>query len=270
MKKNRFKVMGILLLFCLLLSGCSGNWKDYFYTEESLKREAQRALEEKYDEEFVIHDVWAVTQSAFEAMCSPKNDMDVVFEIALFKDGTGMYQDEYMQGIVSKQLSERVQAKLQKIFGNDCYVKANFYGGLPTIEDLIELHEGKVSVQECLKNITVEEYYKIDEIPRLGLWIIVNKETLSNNEEQIRAEYECLSTLFDNEPMQNAGCSCHFLNKDMLDECKSYFQKNDRGAGGFNSIVEEEAEFGFGYNDGTINKSFEDYNEIRKKAGINE
>jgi len=272
MKKNRFKVMGILLLFCLLLSGCSGNWKDYFYTEESLKQEAQRALEEKYDEEFVIHDVWVVAQSAFGAMCSPKNDMDVVFEVELYKDGSEMYRDEYVQGIVSKKMSERLYDKLKPFFGDDCYVKAHLYGLPPSIEKLMENYKGEEPPSlEYFKNLTVEEYYKLDEDPRLGLWIIVNKETLSNNKAQIKAEYECLSSLVDNEPMQNAGCSCHFLDKDRLDECKNYFYKMNKGdTGGFDSIVEEEAQFGFGYNDGIINKSFEDYNEIRKETGINE
>jgi len=215
--------------------------------------------------------VWVVTQSAFEAMCSPKNDKDVVFEIALFKDGTGMYRDEYMQGIVSKQLSERVQAKLQKVFGNDCYVKANFYGGLPTVEDLMELHGGKASVKDCLKNLTVEEYYKLDEAPYLALWIMVDKEKLDDSEEKIRAEYECLSTLFDNEPMQNAGCGCYFMDEDILEQSKNYLQKKDSATEKFRNIMEEEAsEFGFGYNDGAINKNFEDYNEIRKEVGINE
>ena len=248
MKKNRFKVMGILLLFCLLLSGCSGNWKDYFYTEESLKREAQRALEEKYDEEFVIHDVWTVTQSAFSAMCSPKKDMDIVFEVELYKDGSGMYKDEYVQGVVSKKMSERLYDKLKLVFGDDCFVKTHFYGFPPPIEKLMERYEGEKPSLEYFKNLTVEEYYELNEDPYLSLWIMVNKEKLDDSEEQIKAEYECLSLLFNNEPMQNAGCGCYFMDKDMLDECKSYFQKEDGGAGGFNNVVKEEVEFGFGYN----------------------
>jgi len=215
--------------------------------------------------------VWVVTQSAFEAMCSPKNDKDVVFEIALFKDGTGMYRDEYLQGVVSKQLGERVQAKLQKVFGSDCYVKAHFYGGMPTIEDLMESYEGKVSVKDCLKNITVEEYYKLDENPYLSLWIVVNKERLDNNEAQTKAEYGCLSELFDNEPMQEGGCGCYFVDERMLNECKNYFYKMNKGdTGEFNRIVEGGTEFGFGFDYGNIRESFEDYNEIRKEVRINE
>lgn len=60
--KGGIKVMGGLILIAvmwiILLNTVFTGWKNYFYTEGSLSRIAERLLEKKYDEEFIIHDVW--------------------------------------------------------------------------------------------------------------------------------------------------------------------------------------------------------------------
>ena len=260
----------VVLLFCLQMSSCSRNLKNYFYTEESLKRVAAKALKEKYGEEFEIYYAWTRDRTSFYVTCSPKSDMDVVFEAEVYKDGSGIHRDEYLQGVVSKQLSERIQAKLQGVFGNDCYVKAQFYGGLPTIDKLMETYEGEEVSDDYFKKITVEEYYQLDETPYLALWIFVNKKNLDGSEEQIEKEFECLSKLFVNEPMKEAGVSCYFVDENTLKECQEYLKKDNTTRGDFEYIVEDVIRFGFGFNDGAINKAFEEYNEIRKEVKTNE
>lgn len=282
MKKTKKKLMAVLLsfcmllvlivllLFCLLLSRWGKNLKNYFYTESSLKRVAAKALKEKYDEEFEIYYAWPRDQTSFYVTCSPKNDMDVVFEAEVYKDGSGVYRDEYLQGIVTKQLSERIQVKLKEVFGNDCYVKAHFYGGLPTIDKLMETYEGEEVSNDYFKKITVEEYYQLDETPYLALWIFVNKENLYDGEEQIREEFECLSKLFVNEPMKEAGVLCYFVDENMLNECQEYLKKDSTTRGDFKYMVEDVIEFGFGFDYGDIRESFEEYNEVRKEVKTNE
>ena len=282
MKKTRTKLIAVLLSFCLLLSvivlllfcltlyGCSKNLRNYFYTEESLKRVAAKALKEKYDEEFEIYYAWTRDRTSFYVTCSPKSDMDVVFEAEVYKDGSGVHRDEYLQGVVSKQLSERIQDKLQGVFGNDCYVKAHFYGGLPTIDKLMETYEGEEVSDDYFKKITVEEYYQLDETPYLALWIFVNKENLDGSEEQIEREFECLSKLFVNEPMKEAGVLCYFVDENMLNECQEYLKKDSTTRGDFKYMVEDVIKFGFGFDYGDIRESFEEYNEIRKEVETNE
>lgn len=48
----------IAVMWIILLNTVFTGWKNYFYTEGSLSRIAERLLEKKYDEEFIIHDVW--------------------------------------------------------------------------------------------------------------------------------------------------------------------------------------------------------------------
>ena len=282
MKKTRTKLIAVLLsfclllsmivllLFCLLLSSCSKNLKNYFYTEESLKRVAAKALREKYDEEFEIYYAWPRDRTIFYVTCSPKSDMDVVFEAQVYKDGSGIFDDEYLQGMVAKQLSERIQAKLQGVYGNDCYVKAHFYADPPTIDELMETYEGEAPSYDYFKRLTVEEYYQLIEDPYLGFKIIINRENLNYSEEGSREEFKCLSELFDNEPMKEAGFSGYFVDEDTLNECKEYFQKNNKARGDFKYMVEDAVEFGFGISNEDINIAFEEYNEIRKEVGTNE
>lgn len=282
MKKPKSKLIAVLLsfcsllvlidllLFCLFLSGCNKKMKNYFYTESSLKRVAAKTLKKKYGEEFEIYYAWPRDQTIFYVTCSPKRDMDVVFEAQIYKDGSGIFDDEYLQGVVSKQLSERIQAKLQGVFGDDCYVKAHFYGDPPTIDELMETYEGEAPSYDYFKKLTVEEYYQLVEDPYLAIWIFVNKEHLDDGEEQIREEFECLSQLFVNEPMKEAGASCYFVDENMLNECQEYLKKDSKARGDFKYMVEDVIEFGFGFDYGDIRESFEEYNEVRKEVKTNE
>jgi len=269
MKEVRFKVVGMLLLLCLLLSGCRRSLKDYLYTESGLKQEAEKDLEEKYDEEFVIHNAWWSSPGMYTATCSPKSDMEVVFETRGFMDERGVYKDEYLQGVVTKHLSEKILVKLKPVFGEECYVKAHFYGKVPTLDELKETYKGEMPFFDYFKNLTVEEYYELDKDPYLSIWIFVNIEKLNNSEEQVKKEFECLSGLFNNEPMKEAGGSCYFVDGNTLNECKEYLKKDSTTRGDFDDIVNDIPEFGFGFDVGSIKQSFEEYNKARKEVENN-
>ncbi len=254
MKKTRNRLIGVLLLLCLLLSGC-GSWKNYFHTEESLKREAAKALKEKYDEEFVIHDAWPRSQTIFYVTCSPKNDMEVVFEAEVYKDGRGVYQDEYLQGVLANQVRDRIQLKLQEVF-EDCYVKVTF----TFVNPKFDYYEG----------VTIEEYYEMyEEDVSFYLQIFVNREKLYYSLDEAEEEFDYLSNLLTGEVMRDAGCRCYFVDEATLNEWKKYFQKFSREMGA-NDSGKEDIYFGFGFNDGIINKTFDEYKKIRMETETNE
>ena len=267
MKKPRTKLIAVLLsfclllsvivllLFCLLLSSCSKNLKNYFYTEESLKRVAAKALKVKYDEEFEIYDAWVESPSTFHVICWPHYDVDIIFEAEVYKDGSGVYEDEYVKAIVSKQISELLQLKLQKVF-EECYVKVSFSWYRPSID--------------YFKGVTVEDYYREHEDASFYLQIFVNEENLIYDEDKVLEEFECLSSLLDDELMREAGCRCYFVDENTLNECKEYFQQDSKARGNFDYIIDDKAYFGFGFLEGKINKTFEEYNEIRKEVKTNE
>ncbi len=177
MKKKRFAMLAVMLLTiisCMLMTGC-GSWKNYIHTESSLKRTAETAMKDKYEEEFVIHNVRTATQTTFYAICSPKNDEEVVFEAQIYKDGRGVFEDEYVQGIVAKQVSEKLADDLKEI----------------SKEYVIKPH---VFYEECvfdnLGEVTIESY--ITQVGHLHCYyvILINEEQI--NEVDYRREYNIL------------------------------------------------------------------------------
>ncbi|MBR6626900.1 MAG: hypothetical protein IKL04_02825, partial [Lachnospiraceae bacterium] len=146
MKKKRFAMLAVMLLTiisCMLMTGCgSGKAR----TESQMKRVAADLLEEKYDEEFEIHYAWPRDSSLFYATCSPKDDMDIVFEMQAYNDGRGLYMDEYLQGAVAKLVEAEIEPKIQEIF-EDAYLEVAF----TWVTETKDYYEG----------VTIEEYCQL-------------------------------------------------------------------------------------------------------------
>jgi len=118
MKKLVKLLIGFINLMSLLsLSGCS-----LPPSESQLKKNATKLLEEKYGEEFVVNKIWGKRGATFDASCSPKSDKSIVFEGFYPNSGEGNFKDEYVEGLVSKELEEKIKPYIQKI-SDDCLVK---------------------------------------------------------------------------------------------------------------------------------------------------
>ena len=273
MKKTRTKLIAVLisvclllsvvvlLLFCLTLYGCSKNLRNYFYTEESLKRVAAKALKEKYDEEFVIHDAWTRDQTSFYVTCSPKNDMDVVFEANVYKDGSGVYEDEYLQGVVAKQLNEKYQQEFQQLF-KGCFVRSTVRYAKTDLENV--------------SDITIEDYMNQYDIQgAFSFWgldvFVLLPET---SWDTIDAEYKLLSEKIQDEI--NAGrlpeivLNIYFVDDETMKWCKEYFKVNSYCYTEFYNAVESYPNIGIGYPTQKINMSYEEYKNLRMEIGTNE
>ena len=127
MKPIRKKMIACLLIMCVLLCGCDP--RNYIYTKESLKRVAEKSLQEKYGEEFVIYRVWERSQEMFFADCSPKDNLEVMFTADINKNGDGVVADGYAQGVVAKAVDDVLRDDFKELFG-DCYTRpyiSNYY-----------------------------------------------------------------------------------------------------------------------------------------------
>ena len=250
MKKNRFKVMGILLLFCLLLSGCSRNWKNYFHTEESLKREAEKALEEKYNEEFVTLNVWIKNQTTFYAVCSPEKDRNILFQAQVYKDGRGIYEDMYVQGAVDKQIQEKLQMDLQPFFGK-CFVQADLFYN--------ETDFDNVSV------VTMEDYVQAVPNGKCFVYVIIDESEISTSTIQSEYEYFSKTLLKEIEEKKIPELTIHLymVDNELMKWCKDYFKVNTEETWEFTKAVDDFHNFGFGYLDGKFNKTLEEYTKLR-------
>ena len=253
MRKIRVRVVSVLLLISLLLTGCNG-WKNYIHTESSLKREAADALEEKYNEEFTIHKVWIKNQTTFYATCSPEDEQDIVFEAQVYKDGSGVYSDQYIQGAVAKQLEERLQPRLETVF-EDCFVKVTF----PIVEKPLDYYNG----------VTIEKYLELYDEEHLYIQVFVNMKEQNDDEQALVSQFECFSHLLDEEGIKEGGVTCYFAEENRIDACRDYFKVESIERGG-SEVFRDLKYFGFGYDEGIINKTFEQYEEVRREMDTNE
>ena len=271
MKKTRTKLIAVLLSFCLLLSmialllfcltlyGCSRNLRNYFYTEESLKRVAAKALKEKYDEEFVIHDVWSKNQTTFFALCSPKYDNEVDFKADIYKDGSGVYADGYVQGIIAEQINENLQEDFQSLF-KDCYTRAEMYNyyNLPIFENV--------------KDITIEEYLSQVNVDFAGYDVFILSSEVS--QETVDAEYEMFSKKIQDKVINgiipDVVVDLYFVDEQMLKMSREYYATYEIHDSDFEKALDNYPNISFAYPDNKINKTYEEYKTLRMEIETNE
>lgn len=254
MRKVRIKVLAILLLFCILLSGCN-EWKNYIHTDASLTRAAEKALEKKYDEEFIIHKVWVACQTTFYAVCSPKSDEEVVFEAEIWKDGRGVYQDEYAEGVVAKQIREKLLSELPELFG-ECFVYVSVWGKAKTEFS----REAEITIDDYLK--------QVEGVQHCLIHILVGKDRLQVK--NIKKEYNYFEKNMIKGLVPEVGCGIYFVTEDVMKQSREYFQINAQGRTPYYDLIEECPHIGLGYSNWTINKTYEEYEKMRTEVLENE
>ena len=271
MKKNRMKLIAVLLSFCLLLSvivlllfclqlsSCSKNLKNYFYTEESLKRVAAKALKEKYDEEFEIYDAWVESSGMFKVTCSPKNDTNVVFEANVYKDGGGVYEDEYLKGIVDKQVEEKFQEDLQIFFG-ECLVNAYTF-----------CYDSSSNLKD-IGQVTLEDYMNQYEIDFCSVYVFVEPSQTSHD--LIESEYGFFADVIQEDINQGRLptilITMYFVDNEKLDWCKEYFAENSKCRAAFYDVMENDFTITVGFPENKINRTYEEYKTLRMEIATNE
>ncbi|MCM1102409.1 MAG: hypothetical protein NC079_08780 [Clostridium sp.] len=77
---------------------------------------AEKSLKKKYGEEFIIHNAWDRDQTRFYADCSPKDNRGVVFRACIYKNGKGVYGDEYPETVVALEVDEIFRDGFEEIF----------------------------------------------------------------------------------------------------------------------------------------------------------
>ena len=226
MKGHKIRLLAILLLFGILLCGC--NVSNYIYTEDSLKKVAEKSLKKKYGEEFIVHSAWAKNAEVFYADCSPKNNSEIVFRADVYKNGKGVEADSYQQTVLAEEIKHILEPFFQDTFGN-CYIRAklgrNYYGDREIQGD----QSINLQLQEYIKNYT--NYILCD----------AYIEMYDVSESDIEAEYVFLaSTLL--EKIQSDVCpnvvpdlkvNLWFVDEEMLNKSKEYYAYNTSMRGEF-------------------------------------
>ena len=256
MKSGKLKMIAILLLCAVLLSGC--DIRNYFYTEDGLKRVAEKSLKKKYGEDFVVYRAWDRSQELFFADCSPKDNPDVVFQADIYKNGSGIYADGYSQAVISKEVDDILGGSFREVFGN-CY----------TVGEVLYYY--KQPKFENPKEVTIEEYLEQSDIGFMIYYVFVEKTDVS--EKDVEKEYQFLSeelvqNVSDNirqEEVKNLIVVLYFVDEQMLKECQNFFSTNANVKGEFSPKLSEywDNEVNCNYKSGNIDKSYEEYKKVR-------
>ncbi|MCM1383468.1 MAG: hypothetical protein NC243_02870 [Lachnoclostridium sp.] len=251
-KKMKKAVTIILLLATsILLTGCGSDLKSFFLSDASMKRMAKEDLKERYGEEFVVHEVWSSSWHTYAATCSPKADGRVVFEIGAYKDGTGIYSENYGKSVVAAQISQKLEKELQEYFPK-CYVHTS-----------VDIQIGYLNADN-VKDITLEEYAKRYPREKFSVHVYADRELLKTD--SIADEYRYFSeTLLGEIKTGELPCitpvRIHYVDADQLQNCKEYYKKN---CDAYSDAVEEVYEFWFSNRYEKINKTYEEYEEMRR------
>lgn len=257
MKTIKRVSMGIALCLtaCMLLAGCGVEWSNYFNTDRGLKRVAAKSLEKKYGEKFIIHDVWGKNLEQFFADCSPKENPDVIFRADIYKNGKGVSDDGYTQGIVAKELNDILQDDFQALFPG-CYTRV----GVPSYYNEPEF--------ENPTEVTLKEYMPYINFGIMGYHIFIPIEDASSS--SISDEYDYLENTLSQHIKEGTipmvAVFMYFVDEEMMEKCKEYYQTNSSTGSAFEKLLDGYVQISFGFPDGNINITYDEYAEKRGKV----
>ncbi len=255
MKGHKIRLLAILLLFGILLCGC--NVSNYVYTEDSLKKVAEKSLKKKYGEEFIVHSAWARDQERFFADCSPKNNSEVVFQATIYKNGKGVYDDEYPEAVVAKQVDQILKDGFKEVFG-ECYVR----------NSVVKCYNRPEMID--IPNIELGDYFsQIDTTIISYVFVLDNK--ISEND--VATEYQflekelmdCVKENIKDDPVPEFGVHLYIGDEKMLEQSRNYFMENTDVRGEYDTELSRYARIIVIYENGSINISYDEYREMRLK-----
>lgn len=238
-----------LLCISLLLTGCT--------TREEV---AEKILEERYGEEFVVHKTWSSGDSY--ATCSPKNNRDVVFEVSFSKDDGKIWNDRYVNAVVSLQISRKLEEELQEYFPG-CYAHSN--GDYGDSNRYLSFSD--------IQSVTPEMYAERYPEESFAVRVYVEKEKL--RQDTIEEEYQYFSETLQEEMedglLPELTILFYYVDAGQLSQIRQYFLTHDwaNGNGEYNDIIRGAYDWGLSYVDygrptGKINKTYEEYEELRR------
>ena len=244
MKFIRIKSIAYLFLICVLMCGC--DYRNYFYTENSLKKVAEKSLEEKYGEEFVVHRVWNKSQTMFFADCSPEDNEEVIFTADIRKNGDGIVADGYAQGVVAKEVDDLLKDDFKKYFG-DCYTLAfitNYYN---------------VYKFSDAKNVSIDEYMKKVDLDDVGYFVYVDKSLILDETIDEECEFfeEVIPDMIEKKQIPDLCIKIYFTTGELKDKCKDYYSTHSDADFDLDNELDKYSNISLIYENGKLDKVYE-------------
>ncbi|MDE7251324.1 MAG: hypothetical protein K2O32_00055 [Acetatifactor sp.] len=190
----------------------------------------KRVLREKYGEEFIVHDVYSKASHEYFADCSPVSNKEVAFRAAVWKDGSGVVYDEYLESIVARELKNEIEEELQKYF-DSVFVKVylSYRVGSDTFYEEVN----------SMQDVTMEAYVRIVNPSWCRIDIGIDAEEGNEHLEEEYAFYESMQKKISDKKIPPMDVYYYDMDAELQEWCSSYFTQNGQAYGTYDSKCHE-------------------------------
>ncbi|MDE6733377.1 MAG: hypothetical protein K2J77_10930 [Oscillospiraceae bacterium] len=224
-----------LAALAICLTGCKGR-----VTERQLKNMVEKALEEKYSEEFECSAVLFHDQNgSYKCLCYPENNPLLKFEAAIYSDGH-LFWDHYPTSIVASELSKTLDAALGDDLGKH-FIYAYSNTGVHDTETARKIAGDEFTLDYFLRH--GNEVYNHNNLMQVNYFIIVDVSTADNVYED---EWDNILNALDS--VHRLGLESdidlyfrlwiYFVPADVYTRCLGYFERNAVVRSGLDQIAE--------------------------------
>lgn len=236
----------VMAVGILCTSGCFRIFNTNSEVDE--KETVARLLQEKYEEEFTVHDTWGDVGYSYIAVCSPVAEPGIVFEAIFYIGDEGkLYSDEYPQGIVAWELEQLLQPEVQKI-SEDAYIKAFVFYAETTFTRRVD-----VSIKSYLESIGPDA----PESQEIMFQVYANNENINNIDyEKI---YSVLKEISKSITPNSGAIGLYFITGEDIELCNEYFMKRSDIYPELSGILDKYKWYGTGIIAGEIKEPFEQF-----------
>lgn len=235
------KFLSVLLLCVFLstlavgLTGCEG-----MVTEGQMKTMVEKALKEKYSEEFECSAVLNKSQNgSYTCVCYPENNSELKFEAAIYDDGH-LFWDHYPTSIAASELSKALDAALDDDLGQH-FTYAYTSSGVHDTETAQKIADNEFTLDFFLRH--GNEVYDYENTTQVNYNIIVDVSTADNSYED---EWDTILNALDS--VHKLGLESdidlyfrlwiYFVPTDVYTRCLGYFERNAEIRSGLKQIAE--------------------------------
>ena len=262
---NYFFCVGMIVIYMMIVS-CSKS-----YSIDDMKKYAEKKLEEKYGEEFVIKDVFDIWRNgSFTIRAYPVNNPSLIFEgeYNVSVKYSQYEYDCYIETIIGSQYEERISEMLEE-YVFDYYVNVNI-----AMQDLGEpITDTDITIEEYDELFNeFYSYYKHD--PSFEFYL--SEQILQKTDEEI---YNMLKGITD---QYDCSLGMYIVTEYDLNRIKRNFAEYEdinpelyRYLDGRYSILQDAGEtkkghFGFASSNGKWNRKEEEFYNTMKEIRNNE
>lgn len=252
-------VVIIILSFILLPKFLNGPGRRLF--PEGKYSMTKRVLREKYGEEFIVHDVYSKASHEYFADCSPASNEEIVFQAAVWKDGSGVVYDKYLQGIVAMEIEKEMEEELKKYY-NSVFVKVYITCGADA-----DTRYGEVN---SVQDVTMEEYVK--KVNPIRCWIDIGIDAEEGNDhlEEEYAFYESMQEEISDKKIPPLHMVCYNMDAELQEWCSSYYTQNAEAYGTYTSKCAECNEMEYDCTAEGVSITYDDFKTMREELGKDE